>query len=250
MGRLPLVHALLAALPDRALGVAQNGILGAHAHCLQQFQDGNSRGAGAIHDHFEVGNVAAGDLAGIDDAGGGYDRRAVLVVMEDGNIEALAKQLLDDEAVGTLDVFQIDAAEGIAEAGNAFNEGGRVVFLDLDIDRVDVGEALEQDRLAFHHRLGRGGTQITEAENGGAVRYDGHHVALRRVVINLVGIGRDGLHGRRDAGRIGQRQVALGRHRLGRHHPQFAGHGVLVEGEGFVVVYGGSAVSHEGGVSG
>ena len=39
------------------------------------------------------------------------DGGAMLVVMEHRNVHQLAQPLLDDEAVGRLDVFQIDAAE-------------------------------------------------------------------------------------------------------------------------------------------
>ena len=34
--------------------------------------------------------------------------------------------------------------------------------VDFEIDRIDVGEALEQDRLAFHHRLGGQRAEIAE----------------------------------------------------------------------------------------
>ena len=47
-----------------------------------------------------------------------------------------------------------------------------VVGGDLDVEHVDVGELLEQHRLAFHHRLGGERADIAEAEHGGAV---GHH---------------------------------------------------------------------------
>ena len=40
-----------------------------------------------------------------------------------------------------------------AEAGDAFHELVRVGVFHLDVEGVDVGEALEQHRLAFHHRL-------------------------------------------------------------------------------------------------
>ena len=42
MRRLPLVHAFGAALVDDALGVAQDDILGAHAHRLEQLGAGDA----------------------------------------------------------------------------------------------------------------------------------------------------------------------------------------------------------------
>jgi hypothetical protein len=40
----------------------------------------------------------------------------------------------------------------------------------LDVDRIDVGEALEQHRLALHHGLGGERPDGAEAEHRGAVR--------------------------------------------------------------------------------
>ena len=44
-------------------------------------------------------DVAAGEVERVDQAGGGDDRRAVLVVVEDRDVHQLAQALLDDEAV-------------------------------------------------------------------------------------------------------------------------------------------------------
>ena len=64
-----------------------------------------------LHHHFQVFQLAAGQMRGIDDAGRRDDGGAMLVVMEHRNVHQLAQLLLDDETVGRLDVFQIDAAE-------------------------------------------------------------------------------------------------------------------------------------------
>ena len=63
---------------------------------------------------FDRLEVAPGQMQRIDQAGGGDDGGAVLVVVEDGNVHQFAQPLLDDEAVGRLDVLEIDAAEGRA----------------------------------------------------------------------------------------------------------------------------------------
>ncbi len=56
---------------------------------------------------------------------------------------------------------------------------GRV---DLDVEDVDAGEFLEQDRLALHHRLGRQRADIAEAEHGRAVGDDADEVGAAGVV--------------------------------------------------------------------
>src|SRR3546814_10003253 len=63
------------------------------------------------------------------------------------------------------DILQVDAAEARLEQFDRVDEGLRVLGLDLEVDRVDVGEALEQHRLAFHHRLGGERPQIRSEEH-------------------------------------------------------------------------------------
>ena len=50
------------------------------------------------------------------------------------------------------------------------------------IDGIDIGKALEQDRLAFHHRLGCQRSAIAEPENGGAIGDDGNEITFGGVV--------------------------------------------------------------------
>ena len=83
MRRLPLVHAFGAALVDDALGVAQDDVFRRKAHRLDQLDAGDAGRAGAVADELGRLHVAAGDLQRVDQAGGGDDRGAVLVVVED-----------------------------------------------------------------------------------------------------------------------------------------------------------------------
>ena len=105
---------------------------------------------------------------------------------------------------------------------HAIDEFVRVFGGDFEIDGIDVGEALEQHRLAFHHRLGGERAAIAEAQNGGAVGDDGDEIALGRVVVGAALVLGDRQHRHGDARRIGERQVALRRHRLGGHDLQLA----------------------------
>jgi hypothetical protein len=214
--RFPLVHALGAAFVDHALGVAEDDVLVAEAQRLDQLQAGDAGRARAVADELRVLDRHARDVKRVQDAGRNDDGGAVLIVMEHRDVHDLAQPLLDHEAFRGLDVLQIDAAERRAEQAHAVDEFVHVLGRDLQVEGVDVGEALEQHRLALHHGLGRERPQIAEPEDGGPVRDDGDHVALGRVVEGLVGVCGDREHRYGDARRIGQRQVALGRHRLGR----------------------------------
>ena len=153
-------------------------------------------------------------MAGIDEAGGSDDRGAVLVVMHHGDVHPLAQRLLDDEAFGSGDVFEIDAAEAGFHQRDRFDELVRILGIEFDIDRIDIGEALEQHCLAFHHRLRRQRAEIAEAEDGGAVGNHRNEIGPRGIARGILGIGGNGFDGGRDTGRIGQAEVALAAHRL------------------------------------
>ena len=170
-----------------------------------------------------VVDLAAGEVERVDQAGGGDDGGAVLVVVEHRDVHQLAQALLDDEALRRLDVLQVDAAEAGAEQLDAVDDLVDVLGGDFEVDGVDVGEALEQHRLAFHHRLGRQRAEIAEAEDRGAVGDDRDEIALDGVVVGLARVLGDGQHRHGDAWRIGERQVALGRHRLGGDDLELAG---------------------------
>ena len=195
---------------------------------------------------FMSSSLPAGDVGGVDKARRHDDGGAMLVVMKDGNVHHLAQLLLDDETVGRLDVFQIDAAEAGAQIAHGIDEGVHVGGIDFQIDGIDIGETLEQHRLAFHHRLGGGGAQIAQAQDGGAVGDHRDHVAAVGIVEHRIGVFRDGAHRHRHARRIGQAEVALGRHRLGRGDFQLAGLGAGVKGKGFFVGEGGAVVGGHG----
>ena len=235
VGRFPLVHAALAAAIDDALGVAEQHVLGAEAHRLDQVEAGDAGRTRAVADEPRLADVAARQLHGVQHAGRRDDGGAVLVVVKDRDVHQFAELLLDDEALRRLDILEVDAAEGGAEVSHRRDEGVRVLGIDLKVDRIDVGEALEQHRLAFHHGLRRQGPEIAEAEDGGAVGDHRHHVALGGVVVGAGRILGDGLHRHGDARRIGERQVALRRHGLGRHDLELAGPALRVELERFLV---------------
>src|SRR3546814_20382872 len=113
----------------------------------------------------------------------------------------------------------MESAEGRAEEADAVHEFVDVAGIDLKVDAVDVGEALEQDGLALHHRLGAERAQIAEAEHGRAVGNDRDEVDLRSVVVGLArGGGKFGTGGG-DTGRSGEGQKGEGQWRHGGTKP-------------------------------
>jgi hypothetical protein len=98
-------------------------------------------------------DLLARQVQRVDQARGADHRRAVLVVMEHGDVHDLLQAAFDHETLGRLDVLEVDAAEARAHQPHGVDEFVHVLGVELDVDGVDVGEAFEQHRLAFHHRL-------------------------------------------------------------------------------------------------
>ena len=188
-------------------------------------------------------------MAGVDQAGGGDDGRAVLVVMENRNVEFFAQAALDDEAIGRRDILEVDAAPGRADIAHGTDEVFCVRRVHFDVETVDVRKALEEDRLAFHHRLRGHRTEIAETENGRAVGDHRHEVSLGRIVVRQVFVSGDRQNRNRHTGAVSQRQVALRAHRLGRDHRDLARGRVRVEIEGFLVGEARTLRGHVGSVS-
>jgi hypothetical protein len=199
------VHFLLAAFPDHAEAIGDPDVLRFHAEADQHVETGDARRARAGRDELDLRNVLAGDVQRVDDRRADDDRGAVLVVVEDRDLHALAQLLLDFEALGRLDVLEVDAAETRLEAGDDVDELVRIVLGDFEIEHVDAGEFLEQHALAFHHGLRRERADVAEAEHSGAVGDDRDEVAARGDRGHFRRIAHDLLARGGDAGRVRER---------------------------------------------
>ena len=163
------------------------------------------------------------------------DCRAVLIIVEYGNIEQVLELGFDPETIRTGDILQIHAAERRADVLDNGDEGVGIHGVDLDVERIEIGEPFEQDRLAFHDWLRGQGAEIAEAKDGRPVGYDAHQIALGGVIVGGRGGVGDRAHRRGHAWGLGQAQVALRRHRLGRIDLDLARRGVSVKVQGVLV---------------
>ncbi len=168
----------------------------------------------------------------------------MLVVVEDRDLHLLLEPVFDLEARRSGDVFEVDAAEGRLHQLDRPDELFRVVGVELEIEDVDVGESLEENRLPFHHRLARARTDISEPEDGGAVGDDGDKVAAIRVLVDVAGILGDLETRLGDARRVRQRQIALRRRRFGGNDLSFPGPAGGMIFESFVA----DVIHHGGGL--
>src|SRR5690606_453473 len=133
--RLVLVQ-VVAASVDHALAVDHEDVLDLRAHAHQQLHAGDGGGTGTEADDPGLLEGLAGDLQGIEHARGGHDGGTVLVIMEDRNVALFDQRALDLEALGRLDVFQIDATEGDGDALDGVDEGLRTFRIDFDVEHV------------------------------------------------------------------------------------------------------------------
>ena len=209
IARLDLVHFLDAAFIDDALDVGDPDVGDRGAQHDQQVEAGQRGGAGAGSDDLHGRQILADQMQAVEDGRTDDDGRAVLVVVEDRNLHALAQLLFNVEAFGCLDVLEVDAAEGRLERGDGVDQLVRVAFVDLKVEHIDIGKFLEQDALALHHRLGGQRADRTEAEDGGAVGDDADQVAPRGQRARFARVRDDLLAGVSHTRRVGQRQVVL-----------------------------------------
>ena len=232
---LVLVQTVRTSFVHDAAAVGHQDVLALDAEILVELGARNRRRTGAREHDLDLVDLLVLDLETVQQRGGGDDRGAVLVVVEDGDVEGFLELLFDLEAFRSADVLEVDAAEGrrdhLAEADDLL----RVLAVDLDVEHVDVREALEENALAFHHGLAGERADVAEAEHGAAVAQDGDEVALRRVLVRILGILVDLEARRRDARGVGEREVFRGHAGLRRDDLDFAGAAVGVVIESVVV---------------
>ena len=226
----------VAALVQGAELVHGHDILGTGGH--QHLDDGSTGSAGAVQDDVHVLHLFAHHAQGVDEGSGHHDGGAVLVIVEHGDIQLSLQRLFDLKALGALDILQIDAAKGGGNGLAGCDHTGGIVGIDADGEGIHAAELLEQHGLALHHRQTGLGADVTQAQHGGAVGDNGHHVALEGVLINIVGVFLDLAAGLGNAGGVGGRQVIAGLdlHLAGNAHLAVVG---LVHFKGgFVVIHG------------
>ena len=238
MRGFPLVHTFGAALVDHALGIAQDDVVRRKADRLEQFEARNSGSARAVANELRGLDVASGEVKRIDQPGRGNDGGAVLIVMKHGNVEQLAQALLDYKALGRANVLQVDPAPAFAQEPYAIDDLVGVLGGHFEVDGIDVGETLEQHRLAFHDRLRCQRAAVAKAKDGGPICDYGNEIAFGGVVEGAILIFRNGEHRYRHSWGIGEREVALGGHRLCGHHFKLTWTALTVKQQRFLICEG------------
>src|SRR6185437_6954198 len=171
-------------------------------------------GAEADDQHVQVLDPPPGQLHGVQNGGHHHHGRAVLVVVEHGDLQFGDQPLLDLEAARRRDVLEVDAAEPGRDQLDRVHDLLGVGGVEADRERVDAGELLEQAALALHHRHRGLRADVAEPQHGGAVGDDSHGVPLDRVLKRLVLVVGDRQAHARHARRVDHREVGAGLERV------------------------------------
>ena len=147
------VDLVVAHLGDQPLAVGQPDVFALDAHLDQDVQAGDTRRPATRRDDLDFVEFLASQDHRVAGRRADHNRRPVLVVVKDRNIHALAADAFDHETFGRLDVLEVDRAERWLERTDDIGEFLGVGLVHLDVKTIDVGEFLEQNRLAFHHRF-------------------------------------------------------------------------------------------------
>ena len=225
----------VAALVQGAELVHGNDVLctGSHEH----LDDGGTGSTGAVQHDMHILHLLAHHAQGVDEGRGDHDGRAVLVIVEHGDVQFLFQRFFDLKALGALDVLQIDAAEGGRNGLAGCDHFFGAVGVDADGEGIHPAELLEQHGLALHDRQTGFRADIAQTQHGSAVGNDGHHVALESVLIHIVGVCLDLAAGLSHAGGIGGGQVVAGLYFHLAHNAHLALVGLVHFQSCFIVIH-------------
>ncbi len=143
-------HIDVAAFVDDALAVGESHVSLAQPHLDVEPKAGHGRGARAGEDELHVLDIFPGHFQRVAQRRGGDDGGSMLVVVEDRDLHLFLQPCFDLEALRRGDVFEVDTAERRLHDLYGGDECLGVARIELEIEHVDVGEALEEDGLPFH----------------------------------------------------------------------------------------------------
>ena len=172
-----------------------------HPRSEQDVRDRGARGADADEHDLHVLGSLPDHAERVQERRQHDDRGAVLIVVEDRNVEPVAQPLLDLEAARRGDVLEVDPAEARSDRAHRRDDLVHVLRREAERPGVDAAELLEQHRLPLHHRQRRFRADVAEPEDGCAVGDDRDCVLLHGQVPDELGAlgdrGADARHTRR-----------------------------------------------------
>ena len=201
-GDFVFVHQLCAAFIDHAGQVGHVDVFTCNTEFEQQIKAGQRRSARTRCHQLDLPRRFADHFERVQNRRAHSNRRAVLVIMKDWNLHALAQLALDVKTVWRFDVFQINGTKSGLQRGNDVDQFGGVFFVNFDVKNINASKLFKQHRLAFHHRLGGQRANVTQPQHGRAVGDHRHQVAACGVLEGVVRVFNDLFTGSRHAGRV------------------------------------------------
>ena len=101
------------------------------------------------------------------------DRRAMLVIMKDRNIQHLFEFFFNIEALRRLDILQVDTAKGRGDGCHDLDNFVRIMAVHFDVEHIHVGKFFEEHTLPLHNGLAGQRTPVTQALRPAMARLNG-----------------------------------------------------------------------------
>ena len=204
-------RAVLLVPGDRAVAIDRDHV--AHARQQQQLDRRGAGGTAAVEHDRHLFEALADDGCGVDDRRQDHDRRAVLIVVHDRDVQRFDQPFFDFEAARRGDVLEAVAAEHRRDANAGLDDLVDVFRVERDREGVDAAELFEEHALALHHGQRSERSDVAEAQYRRTVGDHRHHVALDRELKGLGRIFGDRHRHARDARRIDGREIRARPHR-------------------------------------
>ena len=180
--------------------------------------DSNTCCANTCNNNGQIFHLLASDLERVPQCSKGHHCGAVLVVMENRNIEACTQALFNLEALWRCDVFEVDSTEGWSDALDEVNDFINGASVNTNRETVNATELFKEERLSFHHGHGTFWANVTETKDGCSVTNDCHRVLTNGVLVRQSRIFGNRSTNASDSRRVRHREVILVAHwRCGEH---------------------------------
>ena len=170
----------------------------------EQLYDSYSGSSCAGGYDLHVLKTLADDLQRVHKSGQHYDRRSVLVIVENGDIAALLELALYLKAARSGDILKVHAAKRACKQRDGVYDLVNILAANAQWNGIDAAEFLKQQALSLHDRHSGLGAYITEAENGRSVGDNGDGIPASRKLIAFVYILLYLKAGRGNAGCVGK----------------------------------------------